>query len=154
MINGPHPRAPARPHRRGRVGGSRILFAAHWLVPLVFQLPLVLALVCSGHAWFTPATFVIPLGATRVPYRCTVNPTALTIRWACFSETITFDRLEAAALGPDPRRWVLGRREAVLTLTRRGARQLLIFGELYRLEWLRARLAHAGIPDSARDGSA
>jgi hypothetical protein len=154
MINRPHARAPARPHRRGCVGGSRVLFAAHWLVPLAFQLPLVLALVFSGHGWFSLATFVIPLSATRVPYRCTVNPTEMTIHWACFSETIAVDSIEAADLGPDPRRWVLGRREPVLTLTRRGAQRILIFGELYRLEWLRARLARAGIPDSARDGSA
>lgn len=154
MVNGPHLRESARLRRPGYVAGSRILFAAHWLVPLVLQLPLVVALVLTGHGWSTLATFLIPLSATRVPYRCTLGETAITIRWACFSETLAFDSLEAAELGPDPRRRVLGRREPVLTLTRRGARKLLIFGELYRLEWLRAQLARAGIPDSARDGSA
>jgi hypothetical protein len=126
------------------------LFAAHWLVPLVLQVPLVAMLILTGHGWFVLATFVIPFAATRVPYRCTVSATAITIRWAFFSETITLDSLEAVSLGPDPRRWVLGRREAVLSLTRHGAKKLLIFGELYQLEWLRATLERAGIPGDAR----
>jgi hypothetical protein len=147
-------RARARSHGSDGSGANRILFRAHWLVPLVLQLPLLAALILTGHGWFAPATLLIPFAAARVPYRCTVSGTTIIIRWAFFTDAIPFDSLEAALLGPDPRRWVLGRRGPVLILTRRGARRILIFGELYRLEMLRATLERAGIGGDARGRSA
>ena len=150
MFHDPHARDRGRPHPPRGLDGSGLLFAAHWLLPLVIQVPLAAASLFTGHGWLALVTFGIPLAATRVPYRCTIGATAVTLRWAFLTETIPLESIEATALGPDPRRWVLGRRAAVLTLTRRRARKIVIFGELCRLEMLRATLERAGIPDAAR----
>lgn len=143
-------RPRAHPSMSSCVRGSGLLFAAHWLVPLAIQLPLVLACLVTGHPGLAVLTFVIQFGGARVPYRCSIGATAITVRWAFFTETLPLDGLASASLGPDPRRWVFGRRRAVLTLERHHARPLLFFGEFQRLELLRATLERAGIGDARR----
>jgi hypothetical protein len=127
------------------VQGSARLLAVRLFSTLGPQVSSAAALIYARQGLLSLATLLIPLVMSRIRCRSSVVERGLSVRWLWYEKVIPFDSLEAVTLGPDPRRWVLGRREPVLAVTRRKSSRLLLFGELRELEALGAALgtAHA-----------
>lgn len=112
---------------------------------LLLQVDCALFLAGVGRLVVVLSTLLIPLVVGRLRHRLTVASSGLEIRWAFFSRCVGFEVVLAAALTADPRRCVLGGRRAVLVVSRRSARSLVLIGRRAELEALRGALAAAGV---------
>ena len=73
--------------------------------------------------------------------RLRVSRDALHLRYLFVEGTIPAGEIEGVFLEPDPRRGVLGKRQTVLHVRRRGGSRLLVFGAPETLRRLSAQLA-------------
>jgi hypothetical protein len=89
------------------------------------------------------------VGCWPWPVRIGLDRHGLTLRWLLVKEALAWSQLGAARLEPDPRRWVIGSRQ-VLTIERRGAAPLLVFGNPAALKLLEQAIARTR--DDAKTG--
>lgn len=109
------------------------------LLVLTLTLPACWISTRSGHGLLALPALIVGLWPYR--YRVSAGPDGLDVRWWCLRERLPKSAIAAARLGPDPRRWVIGRRDAVLRVTRRDRREFLVFGARSKLRELAAGLA-------------